>query len=197
MKKKWMVCAVAVFMAIICGCALPLKMDPPTTPDLSQLKPYQKTAALCIPEQLKQYQYVIATSPFDKLAYPLGDQTQQLFQQCAGKLFDKVVVIDAIPPDQPVDVVLQPSIVKFNAEVPMPAYKPYTADMIYRMEVFDTQGEKLFTQTAAGKAQSSKGMMSGFSARSICAQVAQMAMADAAKQIMEGVAEAEELQHLR
>lgn len=58
-------------------------------------------------------------------------------------------------------------------------------------------GEKIFAQTATGDAQTSKGLMSGFSARGICADVAQKAMAKAAKQVMEGVADAEELAHLK
>lgn len=69
--------------------------------------------------------------------------------------------------------------------------------MVYRAEVFSPDGKKIFAQTATGDAQSSKGLMSGFSARGICAKVAQMAMTDAAKQVMEGIADAEELAHLK
>jgi hypothetical protein len=197
LKKTWIWITLALTMCVVCGCAIPLKMDPPPSPDLSQLKPYHRTAALYFPKELKSYEYVLATSPVDQMSYPLGDQTTQLFQACSRTLFDKVVTVDSMTPAEPVDIILKPSIIKFDATVPMPAYNPYTAEMIYRMDVFNVSGEKLFTQTAAGAGQTSKGLMSGFSARTICAEVAQMAMTDAAKQIMEGLVEAEELKHLR
>jgi hypothetical protein len=195
LKKNlaWM----ALVLTIVSGCALPLKMDPPPAPDLSQIEPFHRTAALCIPQELRTYEYIISTSPVDKMVYPIGDQTMQLFQACSIKLFDKVIIIDSMTTVEQVDIILKPTIIKFDAKIPMPAYNPYTAEMIYQMEVFNAAGEKLFTQTAAGAGQTSKGMMSGFSARSICAQVAQMAMKDAAKQIMEGMAEAEELKDLK
>lgn len=102
-------------------------------------------------------------------------------------------VVDSKNPTQDVDLILEPSIVKFDSVIPFPAYNPYTATMIYRVCVYDREGEKIFTQTATGDAQTSKGLLSGFSARSICAEVAQTAMEKALKQIVEGLSEAEEL----
>lgn len=186
-----------LIILLLSGCALPLKMDPPAGPDLSQIESYHRSVALCVPPELKSYTYTLATSPVDKIVYPIGDQTMQLFQACATKLFDKVTTIETPTSSEPVDLILKPSIIKFSAKIPMPAYNPYTAEIIYRMEVFTPKGEKIFTQTAAGSGQTSKGLMSGFSARSICAQVAQMAMSDAAGQIMTGLAEAPELEGLR
>lgn len=196
LNKRTLVGLVAM-LAVICACATPLKMGPPPSPDLSRLTPYHRTAAVYIAPELKSYEYVLVTSPLDKMVYPMGDQTVQLFQQCVPKLFDKVVMIDAMPPAETVDVILKPSLVRCEMKVPMPAYNPYTADVVYRVEVLNPKGEQLFVQTAAGTAQTSKGLLSGFSARSICAEVAQMAMADAAKQIMEGLAAADELKDLK
>ena len=194
-KRLGITCTVAL-LAIVIGCAMPLKMDPPPTPDLSYIKPLPYTAGLYIPQELKAYQYVVATSPVDKMAYPLGEQTAMIFEQCTPKVFSKVVPVESMTAPQGVDVIVKPSIVKFNAVIPHPAYNPYTATMVYRAEVFSPDGNKIFTQTATGDAQSSKGLMSGFSARGICAAVAQKAMTDAAKQVMEGIADAEELAHL-
>jgi hypothetical protein len=195
-KKLWTICTVAL-LAITIGCAMPLKMDPPPTPDLSYLKPLPYTAGLYIPKELKAYQYEIATSPLDKMVYPLGEQTVMLFEQCAPKVFSKVVPVESLNAPPGVDVIVKPSIMKFNAVIPHPAYNPYTATMVYQAEVFSPDGKKIFTQTATGDAQSSKGLMSGFSARGICAAVAQKAMTDAAKQVMEGIADSEELAHLK
>jgi hypothetical protein len=58
------------------------------------------------------------------------------------------------------------------------------------------EGEKIYTQTATGEAQNSKGLMSGFKARSICAEVAQTAMGNAMQQIIEGLASADELKEI-
>jgi hypothetical protein len=197
MKKKFPIICTVVMLAITIGCAMPLKMDPPPAPDLSYLKPLPYTAGLYIPQELKAYQYELATSPVDKMVYPLGDQTAQIFEQCTPKVFSKVVPVESMTAAKGVDVIVKPSIVKFNAVVPMPAYNPYTATMVYQAEVFTPDGKKIFSETATGDAQSSKGLMSGFSARHICADVAQKAMTKAAKQIMEGIADAEELAHLK
>jgi hypothetical protein len=197
MNKRFSIILTVVMMAITVGCALPLKMDPPPTPDLSYLKPLPYTAGLYIPQELKAYKYELATSPVDKMVYPIGEQTTMIFEQCTPKVFSKVVPVDSTSAAQGVDVIVKPSIVKFDAVVPNPAYNPYTATMVYRADVFSPDGKKIFTQTAKGDAQSSKGLMSGFSARGICAHVAQKAMAEAAKQVMEGIADAEELAHLK
>lgn len=197
MNKKISIICTTVILAITIGCALPLKMDPPPTPDLSYLKPLPYTAGLFIPQELKAYTYEVATSPLDKMVYPLGEQTAMIFEQCAPKVFSKVVPVDSMTAPEGVDVIIKPSIVKFDAVIPNPAYNPYTATMVYKAEVFRPDGEKIFAQTATGDAQTSKGLMSGFSARGICADVAQKAMAKAAKQVMEGIADAEELAHLK
>jgi hypothetical protein len=197
MKKKFPIICTMVVLAMAIGCAMPLKMDPPPTPDLSHLKPLPYTAGLYIPPELKTYQYTIATSPFDKMVYPLGEQTAQIFEQCTPKIFSKVVPVESMTAAKGVDVIVKPSIVSFVAVIPMPAYNPYTATMVYQAEVFSPDGKKIFSETAMGDAQSSKGLMSGFSARGICADVAQKAMTKAAKQIMEGMADAEELAHMQ
>jgi hypothetical protein len=197
MKKKFPIICALIALAMTVGCAMPLKMDPPPTPDLSYLKPLPYTAGLYIPQEVKTYQYELATSPVDKMVYPLGEQTAQIFEQCTPKVFGKVVPVESMTAAKGVDVIVKPSIVKFDAVVPRPAYNPYTATMVYKAEVFSPDGKQLFSETATGDAQSSKGLMSGFSARTICADVAQKAMTKAAKQIMEGIADAEELAHLK
>jgi len=109
----------------------------------------------------------------------------------------EVVEVDSLAPGQSVDLIVKPSIIKFNSVIPYPAYNPYTATIVYRVEVFDRNGEKIFAQTTTGEGQTSKGLMSGFMARGICAEVAQMAMGNAVQQILEGLSEAEELVNLK
>jgi hypothetical protein len=197
MKQHVVTFSIAMMLILTVGCAMPLKMGPPPTPDVSQVKALPYTAGLYFTPELKSYQYVVATSPLDKMAYPIGEQTVQLLSQCMPKVFAKVVPLDSLTDTKGVDVIVEPTIVSFNAVIPHPAYNPYTATSIYKVAVMDSKGQVLFTQTATGNAQSSKGLMSGFSARKICADVAQKAMGDAARQLVEGIADAEELAHLK
>lgn len=197
MKRKFPSICIAVLLALTFGCALPVKMGPPPSPDLSHLKPLPYTAGLYLSPELRAYQYKIATSPFDAIVYPLGEQSVQIFEQCTAKVFNKVVPVASLTSAQGVDLIIKPSIVNFKAVIPNPAYNPYTATMVYQAEVLSPDGKKLFSQTATGKSQTSKGLMSGFSARSICADVAQKAMMDAAKQVIEGVVDSDELANLQ
>jgi hypothetical protein len=165
--------------------------------DLSGINQHPYTAGLFVPPEVKEYIYVAVTSPFDKMSYPLGEQTYELFKKNIPLVFKKVVEVDSTVPDQDVDIVIKPSIVKFHSVIPHPAYNPYTATIIYHIDVYDKKGDKIFAQTATGNAQTSKGLLSGFLARGICAEVAQMAMKDAVKQIAEGLSEAQELSNLK
>lgn len=195
MKPQWLMVVSALFLSILAGCTLPLSMDPPEKVALVQVQQHPYRAGLYISQELKDAVHVVNTSPVDRMSYPIGDQSRQIFQINLPAVFQEVIEVDSKTPSQTVDVIIVPSIVKFEAKVPMPAYNPYEANMTYHVDVYDKSGEKIFAQTAIGKAQSSKGLMSGFSARKISATVAQTAMNDSAKQIMEGLAEAEELQN--
>ena len=195
--KFRMIILTGIMLFILTGCTIPLKMSPPPKLDLSGINQHSYTAGLFVPPEVKEYVYVKATSPVDKMSYPLGKQTHEIFKKNIPLVFKDVMEVDSITPDQDVDLVIKPSIVKFHSVIPHPAYNPYTATVVYHIDVYNKKGEKIFAQTATGNAQTSKGLLSGFSARSICAEVAQMAMKDAVKQIIEGLSEAEELENLK
>lgn len=182
--------------AFLFGCTMPLAMNPPTVLELKTVKQRPYTAGLYIPQELKEHVYVKATSPVDKMSYPLGEQTTAYFQKNLPLGFKRVVLLDSRKPLQDAAIVIEPTIVKFDSVIPFPAYNPYTATIVYRVDVYNIKGEKIFTQTATGEAQRSEGMMSGFSARTICAEVAQKAMENAVLQILEGLSEAQELNNI-
>lgn len=195
--KFRMTILIGIMIFILTGCTMPLKMSPPPTLDLSGINRHPFTAGLFVPQEVKEYVYVKATSPVDKMSYPLGKQTHEIFKKNIPLVFKNVVEVDSIAPDQDVDLIVKPSIVKFKSVIPYPAYKPYTATIVYHIDVYNKKGEKIFAQTTTGEAQTSKGLLSGFSARSICAEVAQKAMKDAVKQIIEGLSETDELKNLK
>lgn len=186
-----------IMLFLLSGCAIPLKMPPPPQLDLSDIEQHPYTAGLYVPHDLKATVYEKATSPFDKMAYPLGDQTYQIFKKNVPLVFNRIVEVDSITPNQGIDLFIQPSIVKFSSVIPVPAYNPYTATIIYHVDVYNRSGEKVYAQTATGTGQTSKGYVSGFSAREICADVAQMAMKDAVKQIIEGLSDSEDIANLK
>lgn len=196
MKLK-MTILTGILILILSGCAIPLKMSPPPRLDLSGINQHAYTAGLFVPQEVKIYSYEKETSPVDKMSYPIGNQTYEIFKKNLPLVFKNVVEVDAVATDKDVDLIIKPSIVKFHSVIPYPAYNPYTAEIIYHVDVFDKNGETIFAQTTTGSGQTSEGMMSGFSARSICADVAQMAMKDAVKQIIEGLSESEEIRNLR
>lgn len=178
------------------GCVTGLNMAPPAKLDMASVQQHPYKAGLLLSKELKESVYVKQTSPFDKISYPVGEQTAQMFQKNMPIVFSKVTEVESRNATQEVDLVVEPSIISFDSVIPMPAYNPYTAKVVYRVDIYNKKGEKIFTQTAAGDAQASKGLMSGFSAQSISAEVAQKAMENAMKQILEGLAAAEELKKL-
>jgi hypothetical protein len=186
-----------IVLIFLAGCAIPLKMTPPPQLDLPDITKHPYTTGLFVPQELKSYEYVKPTSPVDKMSYPIGNQTYEIFKKNMPLAFEKVVDVDSISSSQGVDLIIQPSIVKFESVIPMPAYNPYTATVVYHVDVYNPSGEKIYAQTATGNGQTSKGYVSGFSAREICADVAQMAMKDAVRQIIEGLSDSEEITNLR
>lgn len=178
----------AILLSVVTGCAR-LGMNPPQTLNIQGIQPHPYNVGLFIPKDLQEYIYVAP----GYLEYPLGEQTTAMFRKNLPIAFKSVQDVDSLNPAQQVKLILQPSIVNFNSVIPYPAWNPYTATMIYRIDVYDRKGEKIYTQTATGEAQTSKGLLSGFVARRIVAEVAQTAMDNAMKQIIEGLASAEEL----
>jgi hypothetical protein len=172
-----------------------VKMPPAPAVELEGVEPLPLTAGLYLPAELRGTVEVVKTSPLDKLKFAVGEFTAELYELNLPKAFAKVVPVTAKVPSDPavVDVVVSVEILRFEVTIPHPAYNPYTSTAVYKVTVTDPAGETLFTQTATGSGQTSKGMMSGFKAQGLAAEAAKLAMADAAKQALEGLTAAEEL----
>lgn len=157
--------------------------------------PHPLTARLVLPDDVRSAVYVVRTSPFDKIKYPIGEYTVDVFGRNLPQVIAKVVEGDDVKAPG-VDITIEVTIVRFEAKIPNPAYNPYTATVIYKVTVSNTNGETLLVQTVTGDGQTSKGMMSGFKAKQLAAESAARAMAEAAKQALEALAEAPELAEL-
>ncbi len=171
----------------------PLKMPEAPLIEIEGAAPVPVRAVLRAPAELRDTVHVVKTSPFDKLVFPTGEWSVDLFAKNLPTVFEQLEVIREATAGEDADLIVVLTIVKFEATVPHPAYNPYTASVVYRVDVLDPAGEKLFTQTATGEGQTSKGMMSGFKAKGLAAEAAKLAMVDAARQVLEGLLEAEEL----
>lgn len=172
-----------------------IKMPPAPAIELAGATPLPLTAGLYLPQELRSAVEVVKTSPFDKMTFEVGAFTAELFERNLPLAFATVVPVEASVQAEgaAVDVVVSFEIVRFEVTIPHPAYNPYTSTTVYKVTVSDPAGEVLFTQTATGAGQTSKGMMSGFKAQGLAAEAAKLSMADAAKQVLEGILEAEEL----
>lgn len=158
--------------------------------------PLPLSAGLFLPSDVRSAEYVVKTSPFDKIKYPIGAYTVDLFGRNLPQIFDSVVEVESEKASG-VDVVIEIAIVRFEAVIPHPASNPYTATAVYKMTVRDAGGETLLVQTVTGDGQTSKGMMSGFKAKQLAGESAVRAMTDAGRQALEALAEAPELMEIR
>jgi hypothetical protein len=172
-----------------------VKMPPAPAIELEAADPLPSRAGLYLPGEFRSVVAVVKTSPFDKLSFPIGEFTAALLELNLPQAFAAVVPLTSAVPADPaaVDLVVSVEIVRFELTIPHPAYNPYVATAVYKLTVTEPGGETLFTQTATGSGQTSKGMMSGFKAQGLAAEAAKLAMVDAGKQALEGLLAADEL----
>jgi hypothetical protein len=151
---------------------------------------------LHLPDELRSQVYAVKTSPFDTVKYPIGSYTAALLEKNLGRAFrvDQATA-GSQQTGRPV-AAIELTIEQFAAVIPNPAYKPYTAEVVYRATVRGADGGVLLSTAATASAQTSKGMMSGFSAKSLAAEAAARAMNDAMTQLLESLLAAEELDGL-
>lgn len=183
---------VVLILAPTCHAAT-LKLPAAPTLEVSGPPAHAIEVVLRVPDELASRDHVVKTSPFDRIRYPIGEYTVALLERNLGRVFTSARVVkgDAAVGDAAVVVIL--TIESFEAVIPNPAYKPYTADVVYRATVHNPAGEPVFAQTVTGSAQTSKGMMSGFKAKGLAAEAAARAMNDAMTKVLEGLLEAPEL----
>lgn len=184
--------------AVIVGClsflvvgtaaqAKTLKFPPPERVALEGASPHAKTVGLHLTKEFLKFKHTEKTSPFDRVHYPVGAYSAELFKLNLPQVFQQVVESPSRTPGEGVDLIVEPSIVSFDAVIPRPAWKPYRATIVYRVDVYDRAGRKIFTQTLTGEGQTSKDVKSGFKAGKQCTVATVMATSQAAKALLEGL----------
>lgn len=196
LKKLTSILLVLTFLVLV-SCTQQLKTTKVTAVNTKDIIKHPYSAGLFLTKELKDYVYELQTSPFDKIAYPLGKQTCDNFTKNLPLVFDKIILVDSLEPNENISVIIKPSILDFNLGIPIPAYNPHTAKIKYNIDVYNNKGEKIFNYEVTGSAQSGKGLMSGFHTKKICSEVTQMALKDGIKQIIEELSDTEELDNLK
>ena len=158
--------------------------------------PRPLSVGLFVPDDVKNEIFVVKTSPFDRIKYPIGGYTVDVFATNLPQVFSKVTDVGG-PKAAEVDLVIEVDIVRFEATIPSPASHPYTSTAVYKITVRNSRGVPLLVQTVTGDGQTSEGMLSGFKAKRLAAESAARAMAEAAKQALEALADAPELEEVR
>lgn len=169
-----------------------IKLPQPPELEIGDRDPFEIAAELRVPDDTAEKIVVVKTSPFDRMRFPVGRYSVTLLENHLDRVFarpsDERGALAELP-----TVVVELDIEHFEAKIPMPAYKPYTASVVYKARVLDQEGEVVFTQTTTASAQTSKGMLSGFKAKKLAGRAAADAMNDAMTQLLEGLLDSEEL----
>ncbi len=191
MRMLFALAAAAVLLPFESLCAV----KPPQPPkiDLKAAQPHPFAAGLLLAPEFKEY----GSTKETKQVFPVGEHAAAVFEKNLPAVFKSVAAAQDKKPAAGMDLVIVPSVVKFSEIIPHPAYNPYRATAVLRVDVYDREGNKIFTQTATGEFQTSKGMMSGFRARKLLSQAGSGAIVNAIKQILEGLQDAPELKEYK
>ncbi len=193
MKRTFPVLLFSLLLGVASTSLQAAKAPTPSAIDLKDATKHPLTVGLLASQELKEYGKTKQT----KTWMPVGEYTVAVLDKNLPSVFKSVAPAQEKKPAQGVDLVIEPSIVKFEQVKPYPAYNPYRAKMVLRVDVYDREGSKIFTQTVTGEFQTSKGMMSGFVARGLMTKAASGAINDAVRQVLEGLQQAPELKEYK
>ena len=180
-------------LALAWLCLYAAKAPNPATISLKDTTKHPFTVGLLVSKELSEY----GTTKETHTWIPVGEYTASLFEKNLPVVFKSVSKVDARKPPQGIDLVVEPSIVKFDQVIPYPAYNPYRAKAVLHVDVYDREGNKLYAETVTGEFQTGKGMMSGFHARGLMTETASNALNDAVKQSLEGMQQSSEIKEYK
>lgn len=186
--------SVLLALLFLCACTSKAKM-PESAPMAVQGERHPLTVALHIPEELKKPTEQV-TSPFDSLAIDVGPQLARDLADGLPQVFEGVVEAPSPTVPEGAAAVIVPTIEEYENIIPFPAYEPHYCKVVVKLTCLDAGGETFFVQTTTGEAQTGGNLFSGFQSQTLAAEAAQLAVRDAARQALEGLAEAEEFDAL-
>ena len=168
---------------LLAGCSSSLVVDMPTIPE-PRLEKIPVEVAVRIPDNFHNFVHTEDVLGRNKYTIELGNANANFFSQLFGYMFDSVVLLD--PDDDPrdfqFDALIEPTIEGFEFSIPNQTQtSAYSVWVRYRIQVFDSVGnrESSWTVSAYGKSQK-EGITGSDSLR----RAAVLAMRDAAALIV-------------
>ena len=168
---------------LVAGCSSSLVVDMPTIPE-PRLEKIPVDVAVRIPDNFHNFVHTEDVLGRNKYTIELGNANANFFSQLFGYMFDSVVLLD--PDDDPrdfqFDALIEPTIEGFEFSIPNQTQtSAYSVWVRYRIQVFDSVGnrESSWTVSAYGKSQK-EGITGSDSLR----RAAVLAMRDAAALIV-------------
>jgi hypothetical protein len=167
--------------------AAKIKLGEPAVLGVDGREAFAISAEVRVPAGVAAQVAEVRTSPFDVARFPIGEYSVGLLEQNLPRVLGGNGAAD-----RPT-VVIELGIEQFEARIPTPAYKPYSASVVYSVRVVGPDGQTLLEQVATGSSQTSSGMLSGFKAKKHAAEAATGAMNEAMTRLLEGLLDSEEL----
>lgn len=161
------------------GCASSLEVDMPTIPEPHIVK-IPVTVALRIPENFYGFTHTEDILGKSEFTIHLGNSNANFFTQLFEYMFDSVIVLgpDDDPRDFQFDALVEPSIEGFEFSIPNQTQTDaYSVWIRYRLNVFDSVGNRASSWTVAAYGKSQK---EGITGTDSLRRAAVLAMRDAA-----------------
>ena len=174
---------ISLFAIGLAGCASSLEVDMPTIPEPRLVK-IPVDVAVRIPENFHSFTHTENVLGKSEFTIHLGNSNANFFNQLFDYMFDSVVILgpDDDPRDFQFDALIEPSIEGFEFSIPNQTQtSAYSVWIRYRMNVFDSVGNRASSWTVSAYGKSQK---EGITGTDSLRRAAVLAMRDAAALII-------------
>jgi hypothetical protein len=168
---------------VLAGCASTVSIEMPTIPE-PRLEKIPVDVAVRIPENFHDYVHTEDVLGRDKQTIQLGASNANFFAQLFDHMFQSTVVLapDQDPRDVTFDALIEPSIEGFEFSTPGQTQSDaYSVWIRYRINVFDSLGNRASSWTVSAYGKSQK---EGITGSDSLRRAAVLAMRDAAALII-------------
>ena len=182
-RKIRLAASISVIAIVMAGCASSLEVDMPTIP-APRLDRIPVDVAVRIPENFHSFTHTESVLGKNEFTIYLGNSNANFFTQLFEYMFDSVVILgpDDDPRDHQFDALIEPSIEGFEFSIPNQTQtSAYSVWIRYRMNVFDSVGNRASSWTVSAYGKSQK---EGITGSDSLRRAAVLAMRDAAALII-------------
>lgn len=169
--------------ALLAACSSTVTMQMPSIP-VPRVEKIPVDVAVRIPAEFHNFVHTEAILGKDQWTIELGNSNANFFRQLFGFMFDSVIILgpDDDPRDYQFDALIEPSIEGFEFSVPSQTQAAaFSVWIRYRMNVFDSVGNRASSWTVSAYGKSQK---EGITGSDSLKRAAVLAMRDAAALII-------------